>query len=103
MSTSRLVRRNIILSPYVYSYSTEFKKGSEIEADALSRLTLPDQTNVEVAIHSFNLVDEIPLSNSEIANFTKRIISYAMLNKIFYVVGAIQIKFIIIIGIGRMY
>lgn len=64
MSISRLVRWNIILSPYVYSI--EFKKGSEIEADALSRLTLPDQTNVEVVINSFNLVDEIPLSKSEI-------------------------------------
>lgn len=66
MSASRLVRWNVILS--AYNYIIEYKKGSDMyEADALSRLPLKDSTNVEFAINSFNMLDELPLSNVEVA------------------------------------
>lgn len=71
MSASRLVRWNVILS--AYNYTIEYRRGSDLkEADALSRLPLNDATDVESAVNSFNLVDEIPLSSREIGEWSQK-------------------------------
>lgn len=45
-----------------WDYSIEFKTGSEIEADALSRLPLPNQTNVDSILKPYSVKrNELPV------------------------------------------
>ena len=71
MSASRIVRSSVILS--AYNYKIEYKKGNELyEADMLSRLPLPIQTEVESGINSFNLTEELPVTYEDIAKATAK-------------------------------
>ncbi|CAB3257988.1 unnamed protein product [Arctia plantaginis] len=70
-ANSRLQRWALILSGYIYEIT--YRKGSLLgNADALSRLPLPEKVDVCGSINYFNFVNEVPLSYQEIAKYTQK-------------------------------
>ncbi|XP_063357872.1 uncharacterized protein K02A2.6-like [Cydia amplana] len=70
-ANARLQRWALILSGY--QYEINYRKGTLLgNADALSRLPLPEKANVADCINYFNLKDDAPLDFQEIAKYTQK-------------------------------
>ncbi|XP_040071486.3 uncharacterized protein K02A2.6-like [Ixodes scapularis] len=71
MSAARMQRWALLLA--AYSYKWVYRKGSQIQnADALSRLPLPNVNDSSDYVSFFSAVDEVPLSAREIRRETEK-------------------------------